>query len=474
MSHKKVLVTNFASLSIVQIAGLVLPLIYLPYLVRVIGPDKFGAIAFAQAVVLYFNLITNLGTNLYAPREIAVNKEDHLKISNLVSNILFLKLVFLLVAIFIYIAVIDIVPKFNEEKILFMFTGGLIVTTALSPVWFFQGIEKMANIAIANLLSRALGVFLIFSVIRRTSDYIYVPLINVLAQSLGLFFMYYIMITKEKIKIIKPNISLIKKIVRGSFPLLVSTISNIVYTGINTVILGFLTNYTIVGYYSAAEKLVKAGLSIQRQLGIVFYPYISKMVSISKEKAIISIKKAFVSTMLFAIPVTIFIFLHANEIVRSVFGNKFFMSITPLQVLGFLFIIKGLGNVFGLEILLPFGKRKEFMKPIATAGIIDLLLIFVLVPFLKQNGAAIAWVGSEIWVTFWLYFETKKLKISVVSQKILLKIVGLCICLFTFHFITKYIGISLILNTIMYIFIYGFLLITLKLIDIKNKSILIQ
>ena len=210
MSHKKVLFTNFASLSIVQIAGFVLPLIYLPYLVRVIGPDKFGAIAFAQAVVLYFNLITNLGTHLYAPREIAVNKENHLKISNLVSNILFLKLFFLIVAIFTYIVVIDIVPKFNEEKILFIFTGGFLITTALSPVWFFQGIEKMANIAIANLLSRTLGIFLIFSVIRGRSDYIYVPLINVLAQLLGLFFMYYIMIAKEKIKIIKPNISLIK------------------------------------------------------------------------------------------------------------------------------------------------------------------------------------------------------------------------------------------------------------------------
>ena len=88
MSHKKVLITNFTSLSIVQIAGFVLPLIYLPYLVRVIGPDKFGAIAFAQAIVLYFSLITNLGTNLYAPREIAINKGDYVKISNIVSNIL--------------------------------------------------------------------------------------------------------------------------------------------------------------------------------------------------------------------------------------------------------------------------------------------------------------------------------------------------------------------------------------------------
>jgi len=474
MSQKKVLITNFTSLSIVQIAGYVLPLVYLPYLVRIIGPDKFGVIAFAQAIVIYFDLITNLGTNLYAPREIAISKGDNIKISNLASNILFLKIIFLLLAIFAYSVFLYIVPKFRVEKILFMFTEGFLVTSALSPVWFFQGIEKMANIAIANLLSRVLGVFLIFTVIRRTSDYIYVPLINVLAQILGLFFMYYIIFTKEKIKIVRPNISLIKKIAKESLPLFISNISISIYTGINTVILGFLTNNTIVGYYSAAEKIVRAGLSIMGQFGVVFYPHISKMISISKEKAIMSVKKAFVVTMLFAIPATIFILFNADAIVKLLFGNKFSLSIVPMQILSFLFIIIGLSNVFGMQILLPFGKRKELMKPIITAGIVNLALIFYLVPILKQNGAALAWLISEVWVTFWMYLEIKKLKVFLINKNTLLKFVGLVCFLFIFNFINKCIGFNLFLNGIIYIFIYGFLLIGLKLIDIKNKTVLTQ
>ncbi len=473
MSYKKTLAINFGSLSIVQVATYILPLIYLPYLVRVIGPDKFGAVAFAQAVVLYFSLITNLGTNLYAPREIAINKEDNFKLSSIVSNILFLKLIFLLLAFFIYVAAIYIVPQFKAERILFTFTGGYIIVTALMPTWFFQGIEKMVNIAIANLLSRALGVLLIFTIIRNASDYIYVPLINVLAQLLGLFFMYYIMIAKEKIKIVKPNISSIKKIIKESIPLFISNISISIYTGINTVVLGFLTNNTIVGYYSVAEKIIRAGLSIEGQLGVVFYPHISKMVSVSKEKAITSIKKAFMVTMLFAIPVTIFIFFNADEIVRLVFGSKFSLSIIPMQILSFLFIIIGLSNIFGMQILLPFGKRKELMKPIITAGIVNLALIFYLVPILKQNGAALSWLISEVWVTFWMYLKIKKLKVFSINKSTLLKFMGLIFCLFIFIFIIKYIGFNLVLNGIIYVFIYGFLLVGLKLIDIKTKTVVI-
>jgi len=472
MSPKKVLITNFGSLSLVQIAGYVLPLVYLPYLVRVIGPDKFGAIAFAQAVVVYFSLITNLGTNLYAPREIAVSKGDHSKISSLVSNIFFMKLVFLLAAIFAYIAVVYAVPKFRAEKTLFMFTGGNLIMAALLPTWFFQGIEKMANIAVANLLSRALGICLIFAVIRQTSDYVYVPLINVLAQMLGLLFMYYIMFAKEKIKVVRPDIFSMRKIAKESFPLFISNISISIYTGINTVVLGFLTNNTVVGYYSVAERLVRAGLSIEGQLGAVFYPHISKLVAISKEQAIAAIKKTFVVIMLFAIPATTFIFFNANEIIRLVFGNKFSLSVVPMQILSFLFIIIGLSNVFGMQILLPFGKRKELMKPIVTAGIVNLTLNFILVPFLKQNGAALAFLVSEIWLTSWMYFEVKKIEVSLLSHKTLLKFVSIVCCLLLFIFTIKCMEINVIWNGIMYVFIYGFLLIVLGLVDIKNKTIM--
>jgi PST family polysaccharide transporter len=478
MSEKKTLVVNFSSLSVVQIASYAIPFIYIPYLVRIIGPDKFGAIAFAQAVVAYFSLITDLGTNLYAPREIAMFRENRYKVSKLVSNILSTKILFLLIAIFIYMLTIFVVPKFTSEKVLFIFTGGSLITTALSPVWFFQGIEKMINIAAANLLSRILGVILIFMVIHKVSDYVYVPLLNVLAQTLGILFMYYVMFAKEKIKIIKPNIASIIKILKESMPLFISNVSIRVYTGINTVILGFLTNNTVVGYYSAAEKLAKAVLSVQSQLGVVFYPHISKVLTLSKEKAINVIKKAFVVTMLFAIPATVFVLFSAKGIIYLIYGNKFYGSILPLKILSFLFIIIGLSNIFGIEILLPFGKRKEFMKPIVTAGIINLMLNFILVPLLKQNGAVLSFLVSEIWVTFWMYLEIKALKIIKFKSSIILKLSVLALCLTVLlsisnHFIHMNLDVYTILSAVIYVFVSLFFVIILKLVDIKKKAVVI-
>jgi PST family polysaccharide transporter len=68
--HRTV-ISNTLSLSGLQVANTLLPLITVPYVVRVIGPGNYGLIAFAQAFVTYFVLLVNYGFDLSASREVA-------------------------------------------------------------------------------------------------------------------------------------------------------------------------------------------------------------------------------------------------------------------------------------------------------------------------------------------------------------------------------------------------------------------
>ena len=55
-ADKKRLINNYLSLVLLQATNFILPLLTLPYLVRVLGTDKFGQVMFAQAFIVFFNV----------------------------------------------------------------------------------------------------------------------------------------------------------------------------------------------------------------------------------------------------------------------------------------------------------------------------------------------------------------------------------------------------------------------------------
>lgn len=90
--NKKRLLANFASLIVLRGFQFLIPLITLPYLVRTIGLEKFGLINFALALGLYFGAVVQYGFGVTATREIARNRDDPEKLSQIYSATLFYRL----------------------------------------------------------------------------------------------------------------------------------------------------------------------------------------------------------------------------------------------------------------------------------------------------------------------------------------------------------------------------------------------
>ena len=62
--EKKVVAQNFLSLFFLQGANYILPLLVLPYLVRVLGAEKFGLVMFAQSLAVFLNVLVDFGFNI--------------------------------------------------------------------------------------------------------------------------------------------------------------------------------------------------------------------------------------------------------------------------------------------------------------------------------------------------------------------------------------------------------------------------
>ena len=70
MSLKKVAGTAF-SLSAMQAANSLIPLLTWPFLARVLGADVFGAVILTTAVAMYLNAIVDYGYGYTATQKIA-------------------------------------------------------------------------------------------------------------------------------------------------------------------------------------------------------------------------------------------------------------------------------------------------------------------------------------------------------------------------------------------------------------------
>jgi len=107
-----------------------------------------------------------------------------------------------------------------------------------------------------------------------------------------------------------------------------STAAVSLYTASNTFILGLFTNNTIVGYYSAAEKLVRAIQGLLSPVSQAVYPYLSKLVENSKEGAIKVIQKLALGIgrgeML---AVSLGVLILAGPIVNIILGSQYQSSI---------------------------------------------------------------------------------------------------------------------------------------------------
>ncbi len=412
-SDKKRLLENFLSLSFLQIVNYILPLITFPYLVRVLGPEKFGLLAFAQAFIAYFGILIDYGFSYSATREVSIHRESKEKINEIFSSVTIIKIILFLFSLIFLTIIVFSFEKFRQDRFLYYLVFFTLFSEILFPNWLFQGLERMKYITFISITTRIFLTILVFIVIKQESDYYLVPVLNLLGGYIGGFWALWIIFKNFEIKFNLPSTYRLIYDLKEGWYLFISTVAISLYTITNTFILGLFTNNTIVGYYSAAEKIIRALQKLYRPLTQAIYPYISKLMKQSTERGVKFIQKItfIVGGMTFSISLLTFIF--TDAIVNLLLGDKYQESIIVLKILSFLPFILGLSNIFGIQTMLNFNYKKAFSNILIAGSIVNIILAFILVPLYEHIGISFAVLISETLITIlmFLYLQNKGIKI---------------------------------------------------------------
>uniref|UniRef100_UPI003FEDA01B oligosaccharide flippase family protein n=1 Tax=Parabacteroides distasonis TaxID=823 RepID=UPI003FEDA01B len=391
----KTLFANFTYLSILEIIGLLLPLISYPYVIRTVGADNYGVVVFCQAIIAYVVIIINFGYNVSATRKISENRTNVFKIREIYSSIVYQKLLIFAICLVSGLFVL-IFLKYDYSVILLGFIG-LCIQEVFFPTWLFQGLERMKFITIITFVAKCSCLILIFLFVHDKKDYACIPVL----YSIGGFFtsVLSVIILKKKFDIyfVKVSKYRMKEDFLESLPFFTSRLSAIVMERGNVLVIGTFFSYDMVAIYDLCAKIVsilKTPFSLVAQ---VIYP------NVAKSKNMLLVKKSIKIVLLFGAFVCLFVYLFAPNIILLLSDTSMLGAVSILKIMVLYVPIVGISYLFGASVLVVKGYSREYNLSVVYSVLLYILMLLSFISFSKVNlyTMALAFVAPELFVALY-------------------------------------------------------------------------
>jgi PST family polysaccharide transporter len=409
-SGSRDVVKNAFLLSGLQVISYLVPIIVIPYLFRALGPEKFGLIAFAEAFIHYFMILTDYAFNISATKEVSLARGDDAKISKIFCAVMIAKFMLLVLSGIILALVISFIPKFRHDAMLYILGFGAVIGSALFPTWLFQGIEKMKYIVRIKMFGEFAFAISILFFVKGPDDYLMIPILNssifCVTGLIGLIVVFW----RVKLVFQFPDLKAIKHQFRAGKNLFFSIVAINAYTSTRVFAVGLLTNNTLTGFYSIAEKVANIAQTFPlSSFSQAIFPRLSHIYQRSQTMAFELMKQVqqiTINLSLFTFPLII---IFAPVIIRLICGGDYPVAVLTLRLLmlGVCFIS---WNAFRVQFLLVSGHTDIYAGIHIRMAMIGLPLLLVSVYLFSYVGAAMATVLTEAGIFALTAYKLSKLQ----------------------------------------------------------------
>lgn len=389
MSIKK----NYLYNLIYQILIIILPFITSPYISRVIGAEGLGIYSYTYSVAYYFGLIILLGLNNYGNRSIAQVRDNKEQRDKVFSELYTMQSIMSFIVIIIYIGYVFIGNIANKD--IAMIQVLYLLSVALDINWLFFGLEKFKITVTRNVVIKILSVCSIFIFVRTTNDLWKYTLIMTLGTLISQILLW-LFIRKFNIKFKFPKLKELVKHIKPNLVLFIPAIAVSIYTVMDKIMLGNLSDMTQVGFYENAEKIKNIPMGAINALGTVMLPQMSNLVAKGeKEKSKEYMNNSMKFAMFMAVALTFGISGIANQFAPIFFGEEFKECGTLISYLEISVIFIAWANVIRTQYLIPNCQEKIYIRATIIGAILNFIINYTLIPKIGALGAVIGTIFAE-------------------------------------------------------------------------------
>lgn len=385
------------SVGVLQVANYLIPFLVLPIISRILGATLFGSVSYAQNIVSYLTLLVNFGFEYSATRQIALAGEDKEAKRRIFWSVMSVKGILLLVSFVIMAILPFFLDRVAADPRLYLYTAMINIGIVLFPTWYLQGEQQMDKMAWATFFTKLLGAGLVLLLVREASSYrLYPLLLSVASIVVGGGALLYV-IRHFGIGSYECTRASMREVLSPSWPIFLNNLFGSLYTTVNMTILGFYVTDTIVGYFSAAQKLIMALIMVVvLPVSISVFPEISKRFEASKEGGLAFLKRVMVYAGLAALMVSIATYFIAPIAIRIVYGVDFTEAIAVLKWLAPIPFLVMMATLLTIQGLYGIGLQRYAPWIGLTLAVVCITMNIVLIPRMGIAAVCISWITSEV------------------------------------------------------------------------------
>lgn len=393
-----------------QILMLASPILVLPYLGRVVGPAGIGLYGSGQALALLVTTFVEFNMLLSGARRAARVRNDAPLLHQLVRDVFGVKLISTVCTVTVCMGLFVVVPIMRGDVAVFAMAILLGVIQGNTVYWFFGGTGNLQFVAFTDVLGRLLGVVAVFIFVHGPSQLWLALLAQASGAGVGLLAAVTFMLTRFTGPVL-PDIAGGARLMRGTLDLFFQNVVGNLYTSSTALLMGFVTVPVTIGFFSAAERMMRGATLPSAPIRQTFFPRVSAMVHEDASRSIQEVRKLLMVACAFNLCIALLLFFFSDNIIHVIFGNRFPLSGMVLKILAPLPLLYIFADVLGNLWLIPLHHDRFCSIVVSISGILHVAGVLVMTIFWGAVGAAIAMLAAN-------FFAATLIVLKVVSLPI--------------------------------------------------------
>lgn len=387
------------------------PLLLIPYLIRTLGLDEYGNVAFILAFAAYFSALISYGFNVVGSRDIARIRDDLEKVSDYVSSALSVQLSLFAISVGLSLAIAFLIPSLSKELPVVLLAIMYVAFQAMNPSWLFLGLNKVAAFSLINALCKIAFFVSVFAFVSNENDVSALLALYALFAFLAFFLGLFYINRKLGIDFRKQSISSMKTMLKHGYPSFIMQVAPILYNNSSIFLVGLFSSAVMTGVFSAAQRVIESLIAMVRIISNVFTPYISRNILLHRSYSLLAVVSSII--------ISIAIFMSSDLIMLEMFGVEILESVSILNWLSLSFVFAVIFLVYGINYLVVVGDDSYVSSATLYISVSSAVFSVVLIFNYGVLGAVLSILFSRILLASTMllrYFHIKNRRVACLYE----------------------------------------------------------